>query len=126
MELRPVSAAEVERICKTWKFAIPGTSEHMKESIDTVGSLGLYVGQDCISWIFNSTSGQLYALQVKPEYRGQGLGEITTAAISKAAAKTGLVPNAHVQLTNSASYSLFEKLGFFCTHTVEEIKYKPK
>jgi len=103
-----------------------GTPGNMSDSILTVGSFGLYIENECIGWIVNSTNGNFYSLHVKPDFRGKGIGEMTLTGMAKQAALKGLVPNANVQLGNRVLFNLYEKVGFVCSHAVEQIKYRPK
>ncbi len=123
--IRELSPDDAGPISRTWKSKRKGTSENMRDSILTAGSLGVYVGRECVSWIVNSTNGHFYALNVKPEYRGQGFGEMTLAGMAKSTALKGLVPNGHVQFDNRVSFNLFEKVGFECCDALEDIKYVP-
>jgi ribosomal protein S18 acetylase RimI-like enzyme len=68
--------------------------------------------------------GEVSAVCVHPDFRGQGLAEIVTRRAMARVASAGLTPFLHAYADNDAALGLYRKLGFAVRHVMTVMMFR--
>ncbi|XP_019895275.2 uncharacterized protein LOC101899503 [Musca domestica] len=111
------STTDAETIDKLWPNRHNGSLFLIKRLIDWNVNMGVYADgtDELVAWCLRLQGGFLGALQVKNEYKRQGLGSVVTRAIARSLGEQGEDVMALVNEDNKASRGMFEKIGFTVT-----------
>ena len=114
--IKELSIKDAETVSSNW---FEGNNiEFIKTSIASIGSAGVYLNHELVSWAITTPTATINALFTKEANRRQGFAELTLKSISKLNAIYGLHSLCHVIHGNSSSEKLMEKVGFIYTNTL--------
>lgn len=128
LKISQLSPSDAKFVVDNWKFAFPGAEAVMSEQISCIGSAGVYFGPDSelVSCVSIFTMGSINALFTSEKVRGKGYGYLTMKKVCQVAGARGLIPNVQVEIGNTPSNKLMEKVGFIKSHEIEWVWCSPK
>lgn len=107
--LRPLTREDLDFVLRNYHH--PGSvAEHIRGRIDE-GMLGAEIAGELAGFIGVHEEGAMGLLEILPQFRRRGLAETLEAALIKQQLDRGFLPYAHVQIGNSVSEALQNKLG---------------
>lgn len=115
MVMKSLDASYSDLMNERWPHRYPNSEKYIRLLIQLNGGLGLFnaTSGDLAGWILKNEFAGVGHLQVMPDYRRVGLGEILAKAMTKRIAQEDDGPvNAFIVDKNAASIRLFLKLGY--------------
>lgn len=114
--LAPLNESHVETMNEVWPHKSPGSEKYLAKLLELNGGIGLFSKEnnnELCSWVVKNYFGGLGILQTAEKYKRNGYGTLIVKIFSKMLAeKQGYDLTGFVVRTNSASQSMFTKLGF--------------
>ncbi|KAI4469223.1 hypothetical protein MML48_2g00003613 [Holotrichia oblita] len=120
--VKQLSKSDVSVINNNWPHKYEGSENYLSRFIEMNTCYGIFLKSDdkLVCWVLKNHLGQLGILQTLPEYKRKGYASLITKVMSKDIAKDGHNPLGTVLISNNASESMFEKLGF---HYIDKCTY---
>ncbi|XP_053699095.1 uncharacterized protein LOC128746069 [Sabethes cyaneus] len=113
--MRPIEPKYVSLMNERWYFRYPNSDKYIALLVKFNGGYGLFckASNEIVGWVLKNEFAGIGHLQILPEYRKRGLGELLAKAISKRIAleDDGDV-NAFIKDTNTVSMQLLQKIGY--------------
>lgn len=118
----PSEASLVDSLYKAHRHRYPGGHKFISTLIELYGGFGLFSKEnhDLLAFVMRTSLGQIGFLQTVEGHNRKGYAEFLVKVISREIAEEGFVPTGTISHDNSASLSLFRKLGF---HQLEGVCY---
>lgn len=86
--------------------------EVFEKLIDVLPAYGIFSSGELAAWMVQSYYGAMFSMQTKPEFRRKGYGIHLAQYLTKVVISRGYIPYVVIRPENSASLSLYSKLGF--------------
>lgn len=83
VELREIHFKDGEKINEIWPYNYPGSVNFINSLITLNGGLGIYKGDEIISWVLHIECFGFGLLQTIDEHQGRGYARILSRAIAK-------------------------------------------
>lgn len=115
MVMKSLDPSYADLMNERWPHRYPNSEKYIRLLIQLNGGLGLFnaTSGDLAGWVLKNEFAGVGHLQVMPDYRRMGLGEVLAKAITKKIAQEDDGPvNAFIVDKNAASIRLFLKLGY--------------
>ncbi|EDW88435.1 uncharacterized protein LOC6527635 [Drosophila yakuba] len=113
LTLRNVNLEDAETINEIWPHRAPGSIEFVRSLIKYNINLGAYDDNiKLVAWCLRLPIGSLGVLQVLESHKRLGLGSLMVKSMAKKISAAGDPVFTPVVTKNTASRSMFEKLGF--------------
>ncbi|XP_037927693.1 uncharacterized protein LOC119662191 [Teleopsis dalmanni] len=112
--IKPLTEKYIEQINDSWPHKYPGSDYLIQRIVrfnHTIGVFDTITGVLC-GWVMEQEYGTIGNLHVEPKYQRRGLGMSLVRLLCIEMAKAGLDATTAIMVTNTASRSLFEKIGF--------------
>jgi GNAT superfamily N-acetyltransferase len=116
----------VKQLVKHWEYANQSTYEEICDSsVNIVGSAGLRLNNELVSWAYGATDGAIHGLFTLENHRGRGYGKIVLHALGQMLDKKGLRAITEVEDKNTASKKLMKNSGFDFCYTMWWLEFMP-
>ncbi|XP_019875728.2 uncharacterized protein LOC109603679 [Aethina tumida] len=112
--IKKLDVTHVNQINNIWPHKYPNSDKYMTDMIKLNDCYGVFLKEkgDLVAWAFTHHIGILGIIHTEDNHRKKGHGSLITKFLSKEIAKLGLKPIGYVVEGNTASESMFEKMGF--------------
>uniref|UniRef100_A0A1Q3FP93 N-acetyltransferase domain-containing protein n=1 Tax=Culex tarsalis TaxID=7177 RepID=A0A1Q3FP93_CULTA len=113
--LKDLNTAYTDLMNERWPHRYPNSEKYIRLMIEFNRGLGLFNADndDLAGWVLKNEFAGVGHLQIMPDYRRKGLGEILAKAMTKRIAQEDNGPvNAFIVDKNAASIRLFLKIGY--------------
>ncbi|KAM7351783.1 uncharacterized protein ACRADG_004517 [Cochliomyia hominivorax] len=112
VNFKTLEECHAEQINSVWPHRSPGSIEFVKLLIRQNDSVGIFEDNILVAWCLILPLGALGLLQVMDTYKRKGYGNLAVRYMSKHLAEKDIEVTAPVVISNVASRSMFETLGF--------------
>ncbi|XP_055712124.1 uncharacterized protein LOC129807107 [Phlebotomus papatasi] len=126
IELRPMTKEDATIADRVWPNRHHGSLFFLERLIAWNPNVGAYTKEGrLVAWCFLLQAGALGALQVDEEYQRRGLGSLVTKAMIRKLCDMGRDTFAFVNVDNTPSRGMLEKLGFIEIDSVYWLRTLP-
>ncbi|XP_017794056.1 PREDICTED: uncharacterized protein LOC108575694 [Habropoda laboriosa] len=125
IQVQPLQAEHAEGIYELYPANDMECHEIFLRLIRTLPAAGVFARGSLAAWMVQSYYGAMFSMQTKPEYRRKGYGTKLARYLTRRVAEKGYQPFVVIRPENSASQSLYKKLGFRKLYQTVRMTFMP-
>ncbi|CAK9800429.1 hypothetical protein ANTQUA_LOCUS2447 [Anthophora quadrimaculata] len=125
IQVQPLQAEHAEGIYELYPANDMECHEIFLRLIKTLPAAGVFARGSLAAWMVQSYYGAMFSMQTKPEYRRKGYGTKLARYLTRRVAEKGYKPFVVIRPENSASQSLYKKLGFRKLYQTVRMTFMP-
>ncbi|KAL3286513.1 hypothetical protein HHI36_001018 [Cryptolaemus montrouzieri] len=105
---------DAPQINSVWPRKYDGSEFKVSTLIELNGGIGVYLKKNdkLVAWVLRDQMGQVAILQTHDDYKKNGYASLVTKILSKELAEEGIYPFAGINVKNTASLNMFNKIGY--------------